>query len=75
MKDEDFARLERKIDRLCARRRTKDAMQRTRRNEKISRLGNQVKQLKVEKLALLKYIKELEGFLNVKDEQLRQELL
>ena len=73
MKD-DFARLERKVDRLLSRRRVKDAMQRTRYNQKISRLGHQIKQLKVEKLALLKYIKELEGFLHIQDEKVRIEL-
>ena len=74
MSDKDFDRLNRKLDRLLARRLTKDAMQRTRHNQKISRLGNQVKQLKVEKLALLKYIKELEGFMNIQDEKIRVEL-
>ena len=74
MNDEDFARLERKIDRLLARRRVKDSMQRTRQNQKVSRKGNTIKQLKVEKLALLKYIKELEGFMNIQDEKIRVEL-
>ena len=62
---DDFIRLERKIDRLLSRKRVQKSMENKRRNQKISRLGNKLKQAKVEKLALLNYIKELEQFMNI----------
>lgn len=63
-----LTRIEKKLDRLLARRRIKDHREPQRRAAKIHRLRKQVEQLKVEKLALLKYIRELETILKLQRE-------
>lgn len=66
--DKRLDNLDAKLTKLLRRRTSKDSAERTRRNQRVGQLGDQIKQMKVEKIALLNYIRELEGALRVQRE-------